>query len=71
MFETVPRDVDPRIGQDIIHDYPDQMVFIRSAKERYEIASQDKVVRIIMDYILTNPGIHDSVFTEFRCLRCE
>ena len=50
---------------------PDQMVFIRSAKERYEIASQDKVVRIIMDYILTNPGIHDSVFTEFRCLRCE
>ena len=50
---------------------PDQMAFIRSARERYEIASQDKVVRIIMDYILTNPGIHDSVFKEFRCLRCE
>ncbi len=50
---------------------PDQMAFIRSAKERYEIASQDKVVRIIMDYIQTNPGIHDSVFTETRCLRCE
>ena len=50
---------------------PDQMAFIRSAQERYEIASQDKVVRIIMDYILTNPGIHDTVFTEFRCLRCE
>ena len=50
---------------------PDQMAFIRSAREKYEIASQDKVVRIIMDYILTNPGIHDTVFTEFRCLRCE
>lgn len=50
---------------------PDQMAFIRSAKEKYDIASQDKVVRIIMDYIQTNPGIHDTVFTEFRCLRCE
>ena len=50
---------------------PDQMAFIQAAKEKYEIASRDKVVRIIMDYILTKPGIHDTVFTEFRCLRCE
>ena len=50
---------------------PEQMAFIRSAKEQFGIASQDKVVRIIMDYIQTNPGIHDSVFTETRCLRCE
>ena len=50
---------------------PEQMAFIQSAREKYEIASQDKVVRIIMDYIQTNPGIHDTVFTEFRCLRCE
>ena len=50
---------------------PEHMAFIQSAKDKYEIASQDKVVRIIMDYIQTNPGIHDSVFTEFRCLRCE
>ena len=50
---------------------PEHMAFIQSAKEQYEIASPDKVVRIIMDYIQTNPGIHDSVFTEFRCLRCE
>jgi len=50
---------------------PEQMTFIQSAKEQYGIASQDKVVRIIMDYIQTNPGIHESVFTETRCLRCE
>ncbi len=50
---------------------PEQMVFIQSTKEQYGIASQDKVVRIIMDYIQTNPGIHESVFTETRCLRCE
>ena len=50
---------------------PEQMAFIQSAKEQYGIASQDKVVRIIMDYIQTNPGIQESVFTETRCLRCE
>ena len=50
---------------------PEQMAFIQSAKEQYGIASQDKVVRIIMDYIQTNPGIHESVFTETRCLRGE
>ena len=50
---------------------PEQMAFIQAAKEQYGIASQDKVVRIIMDYIQTNPGIHESVFTETRCLRCE
>ncbi len=50
---------------------PEQMAFIQSAKEQFGIASQDKVVRIIMDYIQTNPGIHESVFTETRCLRCE
>ena len=50
---------------------PEQMAFIQAAKEQYGIASQDKVVRIIMDYIQTNPGIQESVFTETRCLRCE
>ena len=50
---------------------PEMMAFIQSAKEQFGIASPDKVVRIIMDYIQTNPGIHDSVFTETRCLRCE
>ena len=50
---------------------PDHMAFIKSVKEKYDIADEDKVLRIIMDYIQTNPGIHESVFTEFRCLRCE
>ena len=50
---------------------PDQMAFVRSATEKYEISSPDKAVRIIMDYIQTNPGIHETVFTESRCLRCE
>lgn len=50
---------------------PDQMAFIRSAREKYDIADDGKVMRIIMDYLITTPGIHDNVFSEGRCLRCE
>jgi hypothetical protein len=50
---------------------PDQMAFVRLAREKYGIADEDKVVRIMMDYIITTPAIHDAVFDEVRCLRCE
>jgi len=49
----------------------DQMAFIRSAKEKYDLADESKAIRIVMDYLMTNPGIHDTVFSEVRCLRCE
>lgn len=49
----------------------DHRNFIRSAVEKYGIGSEDKVIRIIMDFIQTNPDLHESVFTEVRCLRCE
>ena len=49
----------------------DQMGFIRSAKDRYGIPDESKVVRILVDYLLTNPGIHETVFTQTRCLRCD
>ena len=44
---------------------------INTSKEKYDIADEGKVVRIIMDYLITNPGIHDTVFKDVRCLRCE
>ena len=49
----------------------DQMAFIREAKERYAIADADKVVRIIMDYVITSPNLHGTIFTQTRCLRCD
>jgi hypothetical protein len=49
----------------------DQMAFIRSAKDRYGIPDESKVVRIIVDYLLSNGGVHESVFTQTRCLRCD
>ena len=36
---------------------PDQMGFIRTAKEKYSIADESKVVRIMVDYLLTNQGV--------------
>ena len=49
----------------------DHMGFIREAKGKYSIADEDKVVRIVLDYLITNPESHDTVFAEPRCLRCE
>ena len=49
----------------------DHMGFIREAKDKYNIADENKVMRIVLDYLITNPQSHDSVFAEPRCLRCE
>lgn len=49
----------------------DQMNFIKSAKDKYGIPDESKVVRIIMDYLQTNSGVHETVFTQTRCLRCD
>ena len=48
----------------------DHMEFIRSTQEKYKIVDESKVVRIAMDYLLTNPDVLDTVFGESRCLRC-
>ena len=50
---------------------PDQMAFVRQAKEKYNLASEDKAMRVVLDYLITSPGILDTVFSEPRCLRCE
>ena len=49
----------------------DQIAFVRSAQEQYKIPDESKVMRIVVDYLLSSPDIHDSVFTETRCLRCD
>ncbi len=49
---------------------PDQVAFISIMKDDHKIASESKVMRIIMDYLLENKDVHDTVFKEERCLRC-
>lgn len=50
---------------------PDHLAFLRSTKDKFDIADEGKVVRIMVDYLLTNPAIHNTVFGETRCLRCD
>jgi len=49
----------------------DQVTFMRLMKDDYKIRDESKVFRIIMDYLQTNQEVHDSVFGQVRCLRCD
>jgi hypothetical protein len=49
----------------------EQMEFIWPTREQYDIADDDKAMRTILDYVLSNPWLHQDIFTEVRCLRCE
>ena len=48
-----------------------QYEFLQSVKEQYNIPDESKAVRIVVDYLLSNPQLHETVFSETRCLRCE
>ena len=48
----------------------DQMNFLRSATERYDLPDESKVLRVVMDYVMSNRDLHATVFNETRCLRC-
>ena len=48
----------------------EQSAFLRSAQEQYNIPDESKVVRIMVDYLLSNPDIQATVFDETRCLWC-
>ena len=49
----------------------DHVTFMRIMKDDYNIPTESKVMRIIMDYLQENNDVHDAVFKQTRCLRCE
>ncbi len=49
----------------------DQYQFLQSVKEQYNIPDESKAMRIVVDYLLSNPQIHETVFSESRCLWCD
>ena len=49
----------------------DHMTFMRIVKDEYNISTESKVMRIIMDYLQENKDVHDTVFKQIRCLRCD
>ena len=49
----------------------DQIAFIRSMKNKYEIVDEGKTLRALIDYLIVNKGVHDEVFRKRRCFRCD
>jgi len=49
----------------------DHVTFMRIIMDDYNIPTESKVMRIIMDYIQENKDVHDTVFKQTRCLRCD
>ncbi len=50
---------------------PDQMAFLKNMQADYKIPSESKVVRVVIDYLLENQDVYNTVFNQSRCLRCE
>ena len=50
---------------------PDQMAFIRSMKDKYDIVDEGKTLRVVIDYLIGAKNVHDEVFEKRRCFRCE
>ena len=48
----------------------DHITLIGELRNAYNIASESKVLRIVMDYLQENTDAHDAVFKPIRCLRC-
>ncbi|MBC8279883.1 MAG: hypothetical protein H8E48_03760 [Chloroflexi bacterium] len=49
----------------------DQMAFIRSMKDKYEIVDESKTLRAVIDYLIGTRSVHDEVFGKRRCYRCD
>ena len=49
----------------------DQMAFIRSMKDKYDIVDEGKTLRVVIDYLIGTKNVHDEVFGKRRCFRCE
>lgn len=49
----------------------DQIAFIRSMKDKYEIVDEGKTLRAVIDYLIVTKNVHDDVFGKRRCFRCD
>lgn len=49
----------------------DQLAFIRSIKDKYQIVDEGKTIRAVIDYLIVTKDVHDEVFGKRRCFRCD
>ena len=50
---------------------PDQMAFVRSVKDKFSLADEGKTIRIVLDYLMTQPQcprhrVHPATVPEVR-----
>ena len=62
--------ISPRQTYEFILD-TEQHKLLSSAVEKYKIRDEGKALRIVLDYLVSTPEIHEEVFTRIRCLHCE
>ena len=40
-------------------------------KDKYEIPDESKTFRVVIDYLMVTRNVHDDVFGQSRCFRCD
>ena len=50
---------------------PDQMAFMRSMKDKFQISNDSKPFRVVIDYLIGTRAAHEEVFNKRRCYRCD
>ncbi len=48
----------------------DKIAFLEEMTTKYGLADMGKALRIVVDHARDNPGLHDTIFNEARCLDC-
>lgn len=48
----------------------DKIAFLEEMTKKYELEDMGKALRILVDHARDNPGMHDTIFNESRCLDC-
>jgi hypothetical protein len=48
----------------------DKIRFLEEMARKYGLPDMGKALRIVVDYARDNPDLHDTIFTEPRCLDC-
>lgn len=48
----------------------DKLAFLEQMMAKYDLPDVGKAVRILIDHARDNPSLHDTIFSELRCLDC-
>jgi hypothetical protein len=48
----------------------DKIQFLEDMAKKYDLPDAGKALRILVDHARDNPALHETIFTEPRCLDC-